>query len=261
MTPRSAIAALALVGLTLSACGSDDSDDGGGDAPTSADLSERRFVSTDVTGHDLVEGSEITMSFLDDTVSVNAGCNTMNAGFEISDGTFTADQFASTMMACPDPLMEQDVWVGEFLTASPGIALAGSTLTFTGDDASITLSEVQPAALVGTTWAVTGTVANQGVSTVPTDPTASITITDDGTVAVDTGCNTGSGDVEVTDATLVFGPIATTLRACVDEVADLEANVLSVLQGEVAYEIDGDNLSLRTGEGADEIGLELTAQP
>jgi hypothetical protein len=28
----------------------------------------------------------------------------------------------------------------------------------------------------------------------------------------------------------------------------------------VAYEIDGSNLSLRSGDGADEIGLELTAE-
>ena len=46
-------------------------------------------MSVDVTGHELVDGSEITMDFLDDAVSVNAGCNTMNGRFEIADGTFT----------------------------------------------------------------------------------------------------------------------------------------------------------------------------
>jgi heat shock protein HslJ len=87
-----------------------------------------------------------------------------------------------------------------------------------------------------------------------------MTIADDGTVAVETGCNTGSGSVEVGDDTLTFGPIATTLRACADEaVNQLEAAVLAVLQGEVSYTIDGSNLSLRSGEGADAIGLELTA--
>ena len=184
----------------------------------------------------------------------------MNGRFEIAGDTFTAEQFAMTMMACPDPLMAQDTWLSEFLASSPTIALDGSTLTFTGDDASITLEEIEPAALVGTTWVVTGTVANEAVSSIPADATASISIADDGTVAVDTGCNTGSGDVEVGDDTLTFGPIATTLRACVDEVAELEASVLAVLQGEVAYEISGDTLSLRTGDGADRIGLELTAQ-
>jgi heat shock protein HslJ len=259
MTTRTAIALLAIAGLTIAACGSDD-DTSTSDSVSAADLSNRGFESTDVTGHELVDGSEITMNFLDDTVSVNAGCNTMNGRFEIAGDTFTAEQFAMTMMACPDPLMAQDTWLSEFLASSPTIALDGSTLTFTGDDASITLEEIEPAALVGTTWVVTGTVANEAVSSIPADATASISIADDGTVAVDTGCNTGSGDVEVGDDTLTFGPIATTLRACVDEVAELEASVLAVLQGEVAYEISGDTLSLRTGDGADRIGLELTAQ-
>jgi heat shock protein HslJ len=263
MTPRTAFALLALAGLTLAACGSDDDGAAAPDspgAPSAADLSGRGFVSSDVTGYDLVEGSEITMTFLDDAVSVNAGCNTMNGGFEITDGSFVADQFAMTMMACDDALMEQDTWLSEFLSSSPSISLDGSTLRFTDDEVTLTLDEIEPAALVGTTWTVTGTVANEGVSSVPADATASMTIADDGTVAVETGCNTGSGSVEVGDDTLTFGPIATTLRACADEaVNQLEAAVLAVLQGEVSYTIDGSNLSLRSGEGADAIGLELTA--
>jgi heat shock protein HslJ len=263
MTPRTAIALLALAGLTFAACGSDD-DGGSGDAdststPTAEDLSGRGFVSSEVTGYDLVEGSEITMNFLDDSVSVNAGCNTMNGGFEIADGAFVAGEFAMTMMACDDPLMDQDTWLGEFLASSPSISLDGSTLSFSGDEVTITLDEIEPAALVGTTWTVTGTVANEAVSSVPMDSTASITIADDGTVAVNTGCNTGSGSVEVGDDTLTFGPIATTKMACPPEQSALETSVLSVLQGEVTYEIDGSNMSLRSGDGADEIGLELTA--
>ena len=165
---------------------------------------------------------------------------------------------ASTMMACDEPLMEQDGWLSEFLSASPTIALDGSTLTLTGDDTTITLDEIESAPLIGTTWLVTGTVATQAVSSVPVDSTASITIDADGTVAVDTGCNAGSGSVEITDTTLTFGPIATTRRSCIDELNALEASVLTVLQGAVTYEIDGDSLSLRSSDG--EIGLELTAQ-
>ena len=260
MRTRTAIALFALAGLTIAACGSDN--DGSTDSegtPSAEDLSGRGFVSSDVTGYDLVDGSEITMNFLDDSVSVNAGCNTMSGGYEITDGTFVAGQFAMTMMACDGPLMDQDTWLSEFLASSPTIALDGSTLTLTGEESTITLGEIEAAALVGTMWTVTGTVANEAVSSVPMDAVASITIADDGTVAVNTGCNTGSGSVEVTDATLTFGPIAITKKACPPEQTALEASVLSVLQGEVTYTIDGNTMSLRSGDGADEIGLELTA--
>ncbi|HUS41819.1 MAG TPA: META domain-containing protein [Ilumatobacteraceae bacterium] len=258
MRTRGAISLLALAGLAIAACGSDDGATDSGSAPTAADLSGRGFVSTDVTGHDLVEGSEISVNFLDDAVSVNAGCNTLNGGYEITDGTFVAGAFTSTMMACDDALMGQDTWLGEFLSSSPAIELDGSTLTLTGDESTITFDEVEPAALVGTTWVVSGTVANEAVTVSVVDSEASMTITDD-QAQIDTGCNTGSSTVEITDTTITFGPIALTRMACDEELTRLENSVLAVLQGEVAYEIDGDRLSLRSGDGADQVGLDLTA--
>lgn len=257
MTPRTAIALLALAGLTFAACGSDDDSTA---TLTAEDLDGRAFVSSEVTGYDLVEGSEINVTFLADSMSVNAGCNAMNGGFQIDGDVLTAGPFASTMMACDQPLMDQDMWLSDFLTALPTITLDGETLTLAGDETTITLNELQPGELVDTTWNVTGTVANQGVSSLPIDSAASITIAPDGTVAVNAGCNTGAGDVEITDDTLTFGAIAITRKMCPPEQMELETSVLAVLQGEVTYEIDGNTMSLRSGDGDDEIGLELTAE-
>jgi heat shock protein HslJ len=211
-----------------------------------------------VDGREPVEGSTIEIGFDAGNVSTQAGCNTLFGGYSVDDGTLTVATMATTQMACEPELMEQDTWLAEFLTSGPTIELDDSTLTLSGDDVTVVLEEVRPAPLVGTTWEVTGTVAAQGVSSVPAEPTASLVFTDD-EVSVDTGCNTGSGGVEIGDDTITFAPIATTLRACVDDVAELEAAVLAVLQGEVAYEIDGDRLSLRTDGPDGEIGLELTA--
>lgn len=263
MIPRTALALLTLSALALAACGSDDDTPDADDtlppvgaAPTSDELDGSAFEATDVTGHDLVADSTISLSFQDGSLSANAGCNTMNGGYTIADGTLeVSGEMATTMMACADDLMAQDTWLSAFLTSGPAIGLDGTTLTLTGDDASITLAEIEDVDLAGTTWVVTGTVATEAVSSVPLDAEASITITDE-TVAVNTGCNTGSGGVEVGDDVLTFGPIATTKRACADDIMQLEAAVLAVLQGEVSYEIDGRSLSLRTDGG---IGLELTA--
>lgn len=257
---RRVTAAIAVAALVLAACGSDDAGSSA-DSPTADDLDGRTFTSTEVTGHELVAGSSIGLAFEGTSLSANTGCNTMNGAYAITDGVLEVDALAMTMMACPDELMDQDTWLSELLTDRPEITLDDTTLTITGDDATITFAEVEDAPLVGTTWVVTGTVANEAVASVPADAVASITIDDAGAVAVETGCNMGSGTVEVGDDTLTFGAIAVTERACADQaVNELEAAVLQTLQGEVRYEIDGTSLSLRT-DGADgEIGLELTAE-
>jgi heat shock protein HslJ len=265
MNKRIALAVVALSALALAACGSDDdapaADDSlpaVGSAPTADDLADRAFESTEVAGYELVADTTVELAFLADSIAARGGCNSMSGGFEIVDGTLEVATMASTMMACSDELMAQDDWLNTFLTSSPAIALDGDTLTLTGENATLTLAAIQPAELEGTTWTVTGTVANEAVSSVPMDAEASLTITD-GQAAISTGCNTGSTAVEITDTTITFGPIALTKMACPPELTELEASVLAVLDGEVTYEIAGDSLSLRSGEGADEIGLELTA--
>lgn len=266
MIPRTALALLTLSALAITACGSDDDSPAADDslpavgaAPTVDELTDRSFESTDVTGHELVVDTTIELVFLADSVGVRAGCNSMNAGYEIVDGNLqVAAAMASTMMACSDELMDQDMWLSEFLSSSPAISLDGDTLTLSGDDATITLAAVQPAELEDTAWTITGTVANEAVSSLPLDAEASITITD-GQAAIRTGCNSGSSGVEISDTTITFGPIGLTKMACPPELTELEAHVLAVLDGEVTYEISGDALSLRNGDGDGEIGLELAA--
>jgi len=258
MIPRTALALIALSALTLAACGSD-SDSGSGSAPTADELAGQAFTSAEVTGYDLVADSEIEIGFEADSIGARAGCNSMSGGYAITDGALEVSTMASTMMACDEALMAQDTWLSEFLTSSPEIALDGETLTLTGADATITLTTIQPAPLEGTTWVGSGTVANEAVTMSLVDSQATLTITD-GQAEINTGCNTGSASVEITDTTMTFGPMALTRKACEPDVTELEASVVLVLDGEVTYEINGNTLSIRK-DGADgEVGLEFTAQ-
>lgn len=132
-------AILALVALTglLSACGDDggdDSGDGGGDEVTAGDLEGTTWVSTDVTGHDLVEGTEVTLTFEDDRLSMAAGCNTQTAGYEITDSRLTlTTEVAATMMGCPDDLAAQDQWLASFFADGADLTLAGGLIVVSGD--------------------------------------------------------------------------------------------------------------------------------
>ena len=81
--------------------------------------------------HQLVQGSTIAMTFKTDSISVNAGCNTMNGGASISGSTLVVTALASTMMGCEQALADQDQWVQAFLTSRPTIELLGSDLRLT----------------------------------------------------------------------------------------------------------------------------------
>ena len=108
--------ALGLVALVaLAGCGSDGSEgssDGGptttkpstsatepastAAAPTTDDLDGRTFVSSSVTGYDLVADSQISLSFDGARMGANAGCNQSSGGYSIADGTLKWDGPAAT---------------------------------------------------------------------------------------------------------------------------------------------------------------------
>jgi heat shock protein HslJ len=145
---RLVIPVLLLV-LVLAACGDDDADtvDAGGDGgePTTdvtyADLDGRSFVSTGAQGYEIVADTTVSLSFADERISANAGCNTQNGGVEVVEGQLRlTSPLASTMMGCEEPLMAQDQWVASFLEADPDITLDGDALTLSVGDEVLELS-------------------------------------------------------------------------------------------------------------------------
>lgn len=130
--------ALALVALTA-ACGDDDD---GAASVAAADLDGRTFVSTSVEGQTLVEGSEVSITFEDGSISVLAGCNTIFGGYELDGSTLApTGQLATTQMACDDALMAQDEWLAAMLSAGPEVSLDGDELTLSTDDVTLTATE------------------------------------------------------------------------------------------------------------------------
>ena len=126
----------------------------------------------------------------------------------------------------------------------------------------MTLQTRKDLPLQGTAWTLDGLIANEAISTVPMGVEAGIEIDAQGTTMnVSAGCNTGSGSVTIeagTDAssgTITVGPVGTTRKLCAEDAMAVETLVLSVLQGPVTYEIDGDALKLTKGDE----GLTFTA--
>ena len=119
--------------LSLGACGD-----------STPDLNGQTYASTEVSGHDLVAGSTVTLALEDGRISANAGCNTMNGSATWDGGTLVvAEPLASTMMGCPDDLAAQDQWLSSFLTSSPALKVEGDTLTLGNASSGMTLTAQQ----------------------------------------------------------------------------------------------------------------------
>ena len=199
------------------------------------------------------------MAFQGGTVSISAGCNSMSGGYAVVDGRLMTDQMAMTEMACAEPLMAQDQWISAFV-AGAGIALDGDSLTLGKDGVTLTLTDRVVAdpdrPLLGTRWVVDGIVSGDAVSSIPVGVTAALTFSD-GKVDVESGCNRGSGSVEVSDSRMSFGPIALTKMACAEPAMAVEDAVTAVLSGEATYGIEAGTLMVEAGGR----GLVLRAMP
>lgn len=136
--PAASILSVLMSIATLTACTETASD---------PDLAGRTFtgqvISVDGVSTPAANGSTIAVTFTDDGISINAGCNTMFAQAQWDDSTITVadNAVASTMMACDALLMQQDQMLSEFLTSDPLWEVEGTELTLTSGSTSLTLTE------------------------------------------------------------------------------------------------------------------------
>jgi heat shock protein HslJ len=137
-----------LVGVLLVGCGDDSDDDGGGSAeePSATESAEETaltgtFVTEALTGHELVDGSTLSVAFEEGTMAVSAGCNTLFGAYVDDDGLHWESEPAATMKACDPELEEQDAWLSTLFTEGLSIEERTDTgLVLTAGDVRIELS-------------------------------------------------------------------------------------------------------------------------
>lgn len=71
------------------------------------------------TGNDIAKGTEITLSFQGKNLAGSSGCNRYVGGYQTEGERFSVkSELASTMMACPEPKMQQET---RFINALKGV--------------------------------------------------------------------------------------------------------------------------------------------
>jgi heat shock protein HslJ len=240
---------------------------GGIPGGAAAQLAGRTFLSTSVTGHDLVDGSRIGITFRDGgTVEADAGCNSLSGPYRIEDGTLNASGLSQTEMGCDQDLMDQDTWFSGLLASGLAIDLNGDVLTLTGKEVTIQLTDrrvVDPdRPLEGTTWVLSGIVAGTGpdgtAASVPQGITATLRIAD-GKIHFFDGLNDSEGAITVAGETVhVDGDVATSAVGCAT--GSTCSVDMSLLTQDFTYRITAGQLTV-TGTGKyTGHGLMFTAQ-
>ena len=253
---RTALAAIIAVCALAAGCGDETADDAAGGNDVSL-LAGRTLVVTGVTDdgkpHDLVPGSQVRFTFDDKTMGITAGCNNLSGDYDLDGDRLTVGAIGGTEMGCERPLMDQDTWLAGLFEAP--VTVGGDPLTFRSGRVVLTVADREDVLpdrpLVGTRWRVDGLVSGDAVSSVPSGVEAWLEIAEDGRVTLNTGCNQGNGTVAVGDATLTFGPLATTRKLCKfanNGGQEVEQTMLAVLDGETTYDIVEQSLSITKGQ-------------
>jgi heat shock protein HslJ len=209
-----------------------------------------------------VTGTQVQIQFSDTEFGLHAGCNSLGGDYSFCDGKLCIASFGTTDIGCQPDLQTQDTWLADFFTSKPELLRDGDQLTVKSSAATLLFLDREVAnpdrPLTGRTWTVDtfisgGSASNRNLSMNPT-----LTFNDDGTFAVFSGCNNGSGMWTRDAAELTLSAVSSTERGCVDEgLAAAEADVQAVIKdGVLEVTIDAARLTLMRGD----IGLAATTE-
>lgn len=225
--------------------------------PPPQGLDGRTFLSTSVTDdgadHPLVPGTQIRLTFNGNQLGASVGCNSMGGTFALNGDRLMFQGGGMTEMGCDPARHAQDDWLFGFIGSQPTIALDGNNLTLTSGGAVIQLIDSEIAEpnlpLTGTLWTVDSIISGDAVSSMPQGVTATIQIGADGSVDLQTGCNSGGGHVTVDGDQLHFSDLVTTKRGCAGAAGQVETMLLNLLRADpITFAIDAQTLTLQAGD-------------
>lgn len=257
---RALILPVLLFGGALAACTTPPTDEAAlaGDAET-AELSIRpalpelagtQWQVETMGGVAVVSGSEPRINFAEDgAINGTTGCNRFFGQYTQEAGQLTFSGVGMTRMACmADGVMRQESTFGAILQSDASLETDGpEQITIRGaDGVGFTARRLpaegeaagnDPALVTGAAWRVED--INRGGVIDNTNLT--LTFGPNGRLTGSAQCNGLSGIYHATNTVITFGPINTTLRACVSEALNRQDNRFTeALRGDMSWRLTPD---------------------
>jgi heat shock protein HslJ len=237
-----------LIPLTLAGCASNPPTGSGGADPAALTGAVWRLdaTSVDALATNVPQDVAVTIQFAQGEASGYSGCNSYGGSYQAKDdGSISFGEFRSTLMACEEPLSSLEsaymAALGKATTFSVGTTLilkGDGTLTFDKEAAPT------PLALVGTPWTLTALGSDDTTSSAAPDHPGLLLFAAGGTVSGSTGCNSFHGTYTLSGDSLSFGPLATTRKACEQEVMTQEQAFVQAMEQVTGFSIEGPQLTL-----------------
>jgi heat shock protein HslJ len=232
-------------------------------APTDNPLSELSINPLDKTnwtllslnGQPVLPGIQITMNFLDGKTTGSDGCNNYSTYYTVKDDRINFNRnIVSSMMACPDPIMQQATAFTTSLLPTYSYKIDGIQLTLL-DESGKTLSIFTKTSseLSGTAWYVTTfNNGNKALVSVLNGTKITAYFSADGNLSGSSGCNDYTTTYQVAGKAIKFGPITSTKKICSDPagVMDQENQYMAALDTVSIFNIHDNELALRTSDGS-----------
>jgi len=223
---------------------------------SSQELTGGIWLLTELNGAEPIAGTTLTAEFdQDGRVGGSSGCNSYNTTYVVDGNELTfGEQVASTMMACPDPIMRQE---GEFHQALV------DTATYEIKDDELILSdssgnevarfEVIDQSLGGSSWQVISyNNGKEAVVSVIIGTEITANFGEDGTMTGNAGCNNYSTKYETEGDKISIGTAEFTEMGCLEPegIMEQEQLYLAALETADTYKIEGMTMDMRTSEGS-----------
>lgn len=134
-TMRKTLVLIAVLGLTLAACG-DPAEQASSDPTENAWLLESGTLNDEAVP--VLDAHPITLVFTDDGVGGTSACNSYFGNYDISSGEITFSDLGQTMMACePEEVMDSEAQYLAALALVETFSATDNTLTLTGEGAEL----------------------------------------------------------------------------------------------------------------------------
>jgi heat shock protein HslJ len=244
--------ALVTVGIVVAACSSGGS--GGTIEGINWKLTSYDFGGTETAAPD---GFVVDATFKDGKVAGFSGCNVYNASATVDGAKLTIGKAATTAMACEPTATDLEAsYLGNLSNAATFTATTDKLTIYNKTGKQVLAYAAGAANPLEGEWLVTGyNNGKEAVTSAIVGTELTATFTPDGQVSGSSGCNSYNGPYKLDGTSLTVGPLATTRKACEQDIMDQEMQFLAALQTPTTVEPSGATVTLRDASGATQVIL------